>query len=173
VKSALFDRLVVRFEALEAELNALDAATGDGDHGTTILKGLRAAAASPGNASTAYRIAAGGASGTIFSVLIAALEQAENDPLPAALARAANRIAQIGGAKPGDKTMLDALIPASEAADLADAVKAARAGMEATRTMAARRGRAKYVEGAGVGHVDAGAVSVAEILDVYAAEPEA
>jgi hypothetical protein len=69
--------------------------------------------------------------------------------------------------------MLDALIPAAGAVDLAGTVKAARAGMEATRKMAARRGRAKYVEGAGVGHVDAGAVSVAEILEVYAAEPEA
>lgn len=169
---AFLDRLVTRFEALEAELNALDAAAGDGDHGTAVLKGLRAAAASPDNASTVYRAAAGGASGTIFSVFLAALEQAEREPLSAALARAANRISQIGGAKAGEKTMLDALLPASEALDRAGAVKAARAGVEATRAMAARRGRAKYVEGAGVGHLDAGAVSVAEILEVYAAEPE-
>ena len=69
-------------------------------------------------------------------------------------------------ARAGDKTMLDALIPAARATD---ARGAARAGAEATRAMAARRGRARHVEGAGVGHLDAGAVSVAEILELYAA----
>ncbi len=159
--------LVARFTELEPQLNTLDAATGDGDHGATILKGLRAAAAAPDAPGAAFRNAAGGASGTIFSYLIDAL--AAEPPLPAALARAATRIAQIGGAKAGDKTMLDALIPASLAADEAGAARAARTGAEETRAMAARRGRARYVEGAGVGHLDPGAVSVAEILDLFAA----
>jgi phosphoenolpyruvate---glycerone phosphotransferase subunit DhaL len=162
------DLLVYRFTALEADLNALDAATGDGDHGATILKGLRAAAAAPDDPARAFRAAAGGASGTIFSHVIDALAQPRTTPLPDALARAASRIMQIGMAKAGDKTMLDALIPASRAADAAGAAFAARAGAEATRAMAARRGRARHVEGAGVGYLDAGAVSVAEILELYA-----
>ncbi|MEM8658774.1 MAG: hypothetical protein AAGF22_11840, partial [Pseudomonadota bacterium] len=58
------DALVVRFEGLEDHLNALDAAIGDGDHGTTMLKGLRAAAASPDAPAKAFRKAAGGASGS-------------------------------------------------------------------------------------------------------------
>jgi len=159
--------LVARFTELEPGLNALDAATGDGDHGATMLTGLRAAAASddPGRA---FRMAAGGASGTIFSLLIDALVQAEALPLPEVLRRAATRIMQVGMARPGDKTMLDALIPAAAAPDAPRAAIAARAGAEATRDMAARRGRARHVEGAGVGHLDAGAVSVAEILEIYA-----
>jgi dihydroxyacetone kinase-like protein len=154
--------LVQRFAALEDDLNRLDAATGDGDHGTTILKGLRAAAAAPDAPGLAFRNAAGGASGTIFSYVIDALP----GPLPEALAKAVTRITRIGGAKAGDKTMLDALIPASLAADPATAAQAARTGAEAPRAMEARRGRARHVEGKGVGHLDPGAVSVAEILDV-------
>ncbi len=168
---ALLNQLVARFETLEPALNAADAATGDGDHGTTMLKGLRAAAAEPDKASTAYRIAAGGASGTLFSLLIAALEQAETEPLSNSLAKAAAKIAAIGGASVGDKTMLDALVPASRAPDARAAAEAARSGLEATRSLAARRGRARHVEGAGVGHLDAGAMSVAEILALFADQP--
>lgn len=163
-------RLARRFEGLEADLNALDAATGDGDHGATILKGLRAAAAAPDTPGLAFRTAAGGASGTLFSYVIDALAAGATTPLPAALAKAASRIALIGGAGQGDKTMLDALIPAAQAADAAAAARAARAGADSTRSMAARRGRARHVEGAGLGHLDAGAVSVAEMLELYAAD---
>lgn len=65
--------------------------------------------------------------------------------------------------------MFDALIPVAVSSPEAVA-QAAREGegCEATRAMAAKRGRAKYVEGAGVGHVDAGATSIAEILHAYA-----
>jgi dihydroxyacetone kinase len=164
----LVARLAARFAVLEDELNALDAVAGDGDHGATMLRGLRAAdgAADP---VVAFRTAAGGASGSLFAqVLAALLAHADGAPLPDALARAATRIGAVGQAKPGDRTMLDALIPASLAPDAATAAIAARAGAEATRTMPARRGRAKHVEGAGLGHIDAGAMSVAEMLAVLA-----
>ncbi|MEP3276744.1 MAG: DAK2 domain-containing protein [Stappiaceae bacterium] len=162
--------LVKRFEGLERELNLLDAATGDGDHGTTILKGLRAAADAPDAPAKAFRKAAGGASGSLFSTLIGALNevlQGEAE-LSAALSKSSDRISQLGQAKPGEKTMLDALVPASAHQNAQQAANAARAGCKETRAMAARRGRARYVEGAGVGHVDAGATSVAEILDEFA-----
>ncbi|WP_299957552.1 DAK2 domain-containing protein [uncultured Roseobacter sp.] len=160
---------VTRFEALEQELNQLDAATGDGDHGATILKGLRAAAAFDDAPEKAFRKAAGGASGSLFAQIIAALDRAaDGAPLGAALSQAADRIAMLGQAKPGDKTMLDALIPAAAATSPDEAAQAAAAGRDATRDMPAKRGRARYVEGAGVGHVDAGATSVAALLAIFA-----
>ena len=67
-----------------------------------------------------------------------------------------------------DSGLLDALLPASTCGTLAEAAAAAHAGCEATEAMEAKRGRAKYVEGAGVGHVDAGATSVAELLKLFA-----
>jgi dihydroxyacetone kinase-like protein len=162
--TGLLDALVAHFTAQEDALNALDAAAGDGDHGTTLLRGLRAAQADPARAQAAFRTAAGGASGSLWAQVLGAMLAAERgEPLAPALARAADRIAQVGGAAPGDRTMLDALIPASLADDPA---AAARAGAEATRAMPARRGRARYVEGAGLGHADAGAASVAMALAV-------
>lgn len=164
-----FKSLATRFEGLEDDLNALDAATGDGDHGSTILKGLRAAADVPDGAAKAFRMAAGGASGSLFSALIGALEKVitGSEQLQDALAGAADRVGQMGQAKAGDKTMLDALLPAADCSNANDAATAARAGAEATRDMSASKGRARYVEGAGVGHLDAGAVSVAEILEAF------
>ena len=161
---------VARFEALETDLNRLDAATGDGDHGATMLKGLRAAADADDTPAKAFRMAAGGASGTLFAQVIRALEKAvDGAPLGEALANAAARIEMLGQAKEGDKTMLDALLPASRERDPAAAAKAADAGRVASKPLAAKRGRASHVEGAGVGHIDAGATSVAELLRLYAA----
>lgn len=160
---------VTRFEALEAELNALDAATGDGDHGATILKGLRVAAVSDDPPQKAFRKAAGGASGSLFAQVIAGLANATSGtPLNDALSEAATKITTLGQAKAGDKTMLDALIPAAAETTPRAAAHAAAKGRDATRDMAAKRGRAKHVEGAGVGHIDAGATSVAELLALYA-----
>lgn len=168
--NGVLDIAAARFEVLEHELNTLDAATGDGDHGATMLKGLRAAAAAAHDApDIAFRKAAGGASGSLFAQVIGALVKIEQGgPVGEALSHAAERITMLGQAKAGDKTMLDALLPAAACATLAEAASAASAGRDATQTMAAKRGRAKYVEGAGVGHIDAGATSVAELLRIYA-----
>lgn len=166
---AFLDALVARFEGLEAQLNTLDAATGDGDHGATMLKGLRAAATDPDAPVKAFRRAAGGASGSLFAVVLGAFEKAQSgSDIGAALAEAAEKITLLGQAKAGDKTMLDAILPAAEATSVQDAAQRASRGRDATKDMAAKRGRARYVEGAGVGHVDAGATSVAEMLDAFA-----
>lgn len=166
----LYTALVARFAQLEAELNALDAATGDGDHGSTMLKGLQAVTNDMENPAKAFRRAAGGASGSIFSVVIGALDQYEKgqSTLSDALKAAAVRITALGQAVAGDKTMLDALLPAADKNAIRDAAIAAREGADATQAMSAKRGRAKYVEGKGVGHIDAGARSVAEMLNVFA-----
>lgn len=178
MSAAFYSTLLAHFEALEHVLNKLDAATGDGDHGSTILKGLRAiVAATSADESNApvkvFRRAAGGASGSLFAELIGALDQAlhsENDvkDFAALLQHAADRIAQLGQAVAGDKTMLDALLPAAQAETIESMVMAAQQGAESTINMVARRGRARYVENGGVGHKDAGATSVAEMLSVFA-----
>ena len=178
MSDAFFSTLAERFRELEQPLNALDAATGDGDHGAAMRRGLEAvAAATPGTAAQTFRGAAGGASGTLFGALVGGLEAAlaGDRDLPSALAHAAGQISKLGMAKQGDKTMLDALIPAAEAAGAAPngdaahaAAEAARRGAEATTQMTARRGRARYVENGGIGHGDAGARSVAEMLAEYA-----
>ena len=76
----------------------------------------------------------------------------------------------IGEAKEGDKTMLDALMPAARAtlAETNDPFKeasiASKEGARKTINMSAKRGRAKYVENAGVGHMDPGAFSTSEMI---------
>ena len=190
MSDAFFSALAERFRELEQPLNALDAATGDGDHGAAMRRGLEAVTtaepgtaaqaftgAEPGTAAQAFTGAAGGASGTLFGALVGGLEAAlaGDRDLSSALAHAAGQVAKLGMAKRGDKTMLDALVPAAEAAGAAlngdaaqAAAEAARRGAEATTQMAARRGRARYVENGGIGHGDAGARSVAEMLSEYA-----
>jgi len=170
MSTTVYAALLSRFEELEYELNQLDGATGDGDHGTTMLKGFRAIQDAPEAPVKAFRRAAGGASGSLFSLLISAIEKISTKHISTdvALAEAADRINQIGQAMVGDKTMLDALVPASKAKSLVQAAQVARQGALSTKNMTAKRGRAKHVEGAGVGHVDAGATSVAEILEVMA-----
>ena len=70
--------------------------------------------------------------------------------------------------------MIDALSPAVSAlqarGSIDDAVAAAARGRDETRALAARRGRAQYVEGGGKGHLDPGAVSVTLILEVLASQ---
>src|SRR5699024_9685405 len=102
--------LAEHFAVLEDELNALDAAAGDGDHGSTMLRGLHAAANTDDDPIIAFRTASGGASGSLFAqVLSAALAIKDGAASHDALAAAAKRIAMLGQAKPGDRTMLDAL----------------------------------------------------------------
>ncbi len=167
---AFYTALLAHFETLEQDLNRLDAAIGDGDHGTTMVKGLRAIVGddtdTPGKV---FRRAAGGASGSLFAQLINAFDQilTREKELSASLQNAADRISQLGQAVVGDKTMLDALLPAAQAGNIEAAVSAAKTGAASTVDMTAKRGRARYVEGGGVGYKDAGATSVAEMLSVF------
>jgi len=166
-----YTALAARFETLEQDLNRLDAATGDGDHGTTMLKGLSAVVADDCKTPVkVFRRAAGGASGSLFAQLISAFDQAltQQKDLSAYLQTAADRISQLGQAVAGDKTMLDALLPAVQAENIEAMLSAAQQGADSTIDMIAKRGRARYVEGGGVGHKDAGATSVVEMLSVFA-----
>lgn len=178
MNKAFLDAAADRFAALEAELNRLDAATGDGDHGTTMLRGLYAARQAEDGVVKAFRMASGGASGSLFGAVLAAIEKHLNGEieLGVALGQAADKVKMLGQANAGDKTMLDALLPAAEAAGssgsqseaAALAAASAAEGAAATTAMRAKRGRARYVEDGGEGHADAGARSIAELLALLA-----
>ena len=178
------------FAAQLEQLNSLDAKAGDGDHGSTILRGVRAAAEavnglSENNAKTvlstagsALRRSAGGASGPLFSSLLLELAKTTSEEgleLAGFLEGLTNTIAtvsRLGKAQLGDRTMLDALAPALEAAQnqadlsgaLLAAVQGAQRGVEATASMTARKGRAQFVNAGQVNSPDAGATSVALML---------
>ena len=183
-----------RIIAAEPILSEADRHLGDGDHGLGMARGFRAVKAKLeaggcediakvfGAAGMAMLSTMGGASGAIFGTMFRAGGKALEgrttfdsaalaDFLDAALAGVIAR----GGAKPGDKTMIDALHPAAlkarEFADrsLAEAASAvaaaAESGKEATKSMRAAIGRAKTLGDASIGYQDAGAVSVTLILE--------
>ena len=191
-------RLVAACDAMlasEALLTRADQAIGDGDHGIGMARGFAAArnalqarpAQTVGDpfktAGMAILTKAGGASGAVFgSFFIGAAKplsgahldktgfvQSLRDGLAAVQAR--------GGAKAGDKTMLDALIPAIAAAEaaadlraaLTAAALAADAGAAATADMIATTGKAKTLGERSRGHRDPGAISLSIILAAFAA----
>ncbi len=181
--------------AAKAELNALDSALGDGDHGEALSAAFadaaqKAAAITDPMPSTVLQATAqslfnrmGGASGALYGTLflrMSAVLKTRDDialadwreALTAGLAGVQSR----GGAAPGDKTMVDALAPAVAALGsaptltegFAAAAAVAQAGAEATPGMVAKFGRAKFAGERAVGHVDAGARSVAILFIVLA-----
>lgn len=166
-----FTALKARFATEADRLNALDAAIGDGDHGATMLRGLTKAVTSPSGArAKAFMRASGGASGTLFGLILLEIE-AHLDTgasLHSGLEKACERICDLGEVKPGDKSMVDALSPSIDAlgaGNLDAAIAASKVGRDATKALSARRGRAQYVEDGGRGHLDPGAVSVVIFLE--------
>lgn len=167
-----FENLLAQFTARADDLNALDAAVGDGDHGSTMLRGLtKAQDAQDGARARAFMRASGGAAGTLFGLLLVGIERhlVEGADLAEQVSIAAERICDLGQVSEGDKSMVDALAPAArtlnEKGDLAAAIEAARSGRDATRDLEARRGRAQYVEHKGKGHIDPGATSIVVLFE--------
>ncbi len=178
-------------------LTTLDQAVGDGDLGISLTRGARAVLAAlptwpTDDPAATLRLLAdtlqrsiAGSSGPFYAVacLRAAVvfdDPSPNEPNPdrwiAALSAAIAGIEQLGGAQAGDRTMLDALIPALDAAaktnpSLAAIARAARLGADATATMMPRRGRSSYLGDRALGHPDPGAVAVAVWLGALA-DPE-
>ncbi len=161
----------------EARYGELDAAAGDGDFGAILARAARGVlgaleTADPAASDTdllllaAHAVAAvGGTTGPLWGTgLLRAADTIGRGPA-AALRAAADGISEVGGARGGDRTMLDALLPAARALESGeDPAAAAAAGAAATSDMTARRGRASYVPGGGAGHVDAGAQAVADLV---------
>jgi dihydroxyacetone kinase-like protein len=175
-----------------SELVQLDTAIGDGDHGTNMDRGMRAAleklAEVDGDDIGALLKAVGmaliskvgGAAGPLYGTLFmrmatatAGKSELDLEGWKEALEAGLAGVQQRGKAEAGDKTMVDALLPAVEAlrggGDLRKSADAAREGMLATIPMEARKGRASYLGPRSVDHQDPGATST-ELLLRTAAE---
>ncbi len=186
--------------AAEAELADLDGRAGDGDLGASMVRGAEAILALPESVfatpaiafraiADALRKAIGGSSGPFYAAGLArAAKVLEASDAPdaaawqAAFAAAVDAVEEMGGARTGDRTMVDALRPAADAwksalaagASPADAfgaaVAAARDGAEATKSMVPRLGRASYVGERALGIPDGGAIAVTVWLAAIARE---
>lgn len=187
-------------DAIDAEASRLcdlDAALGDGDHGTNMRRGFAAVAQaltsadappSPGGllmlAGQTLLNTIGGASGALWGLALRRAGRTLGDALIIAPLRLADgvdamvdAVIELGAAAPGDKTMLDALAPASaslraglvDGASLAEAARsaaeAARAGADATADMLARKGRASFLAERSLGHQDPSANTAAIVFE--------
>nr|WP_202458824.1 dihydroxyacetone kinase subunit DhaL [Streptomyces sp. SID5464] len=170
----------------EAErLTALDSPIGDADHGSNLQRGFTAVTAAlekedPGTPGGILTLAGrqlistvGGASGPLYGTLLRRTGKALGDAaevsaeqLAEALRAGVDAVMTLGGAAPGDKTMIDALVPAVDA--LGDSFTAARTAAEegavATTPLQARKGRASYLGERSIGHQDPGATSAALLV---------
>ncbi len=193
--SGLFSLLYDRFNQEETRLNELDSAVGDGDHGFTMVRTMRGAANASGGSfkhlgegfdtvAEAMAENAGGAIGPLLASLFAeggVVFKDQNEINPGSfslfLLNGLAAVQDVGGAKPGDKTLVDALAPAASAAKdgqtsdlehcLEQAVNAAHQGAKETIDMSAGRGRASFAADRSKGYQDAGATSIAIILETW------
>ncbi|WP_225026327.1 dihydroxyacetone kinase subunit DhaK [Xinfangfangia pollutisoli] len=182
-RRALLARCCAALIAAEADLNALDARSGDGDTGSTLAGAARALVAALDRLPLAdptqlYRAVGnelsqtmGGSSGVLLAIFFAAAGDASASGRDwiGALGAGLARVMQVGGAGPGHRTMIDALAPALAALPqgLAAAAAAARAGADATAGMSrARAGRASYLTAERLaGFNDPGAEGVALLFE--------
>lgn len=180
------------------ELSRLDAVAGDGDHGVNMASAFadaseRLVVAAPVSVadvfilvSRAFNEGAGGSAGALFGAYFAAIGQRLNVPGTPTLAdfaegleAGARRVAELGRCALGDKTMLDALQPAADAARstleaggelaavLVASSVAADQGAKSTAGMVAKLGRARYSSSGAVGTGDPGASSVAVMFGAW------
>ena len=201
-----FRDAAARLEDRRDELCQLDGRVGDGDHGTSMANGfaalsdlVRGSSSHPRNPVPLLREAAdrflshvGATVGPLYATALLDTAQAmqkdapwEVREFPRFMASLARGIARRGKASPGDKTMLDAWLPATRAAEASIArgaspseaarlaSQAAAEGARATASMIASRGRAARLKERSIGHQDPGAVSAAIIIDALAATVEA
>jgi dihydroxyacetone kinase-like protein len=177
-----------------AELSELDAAIGDGDHGTNMDRGMQAVLgrlAELTDDSTVGDLGkhvgmtlvstVGGASGPLYGTFFlrfgasaGAARELDSAQFAAAMRAGLDGIVARGKAEPEDKTMFDALSPAVQILELAaadglaqalqSAGEAADKGRDATIEMLARKGRASYLGERSIGHQDPGATSAALLV---------
>jgi len=198
----MFDDVSASLEAERDRLSELDGAIGDGDHGTTMALGFQAVRSELSKlnldeadistvlntAATAFINAVGASTGPLYATGFRRAAQAtagRNDLDPATCAIIIEAIGvgirERGHGQRGDKTMLDAWLPAAEAAQTAvnenqsvgefwnKIVSAATAGANSTRSMIAAKGRAAHLRERSLGHIDPGAASTVLILQAMAA----
>ncbi len=200
INAAALERWVRAFAASIAEhadeLTRLDSAIGDADHGANLARGTAAVLAkldaSGGPAVLLKQVGmtlvstVGGASGPLYGTFFLRMATAAGDAAEldaaafgAALRAGVEGVVARGKAEQGDKTMLDALLPALDAYDAAlgggdlaavlrAAADAAAQGRDATVPLQARKGRASYLGERSVGHQDPGATSATLLLEAAA-----
>lgn len=172
-----------------ADLTKLDRAIGDGDHGINMQRGFDAVAEArdticglslPGalqKIGMTLVMKVGGAAGPLYGTLFMSMGKAAPESMvgiaeaATALRAGVSGVAQRGKSKAGEKTMLDVLVPVTEALEaaatedagldmaLAQVREAAGRGLESTRDMLAIKGRASFLGERSVGHIDPGARS--------------
>ena len=179
-------RFAASMQEHREELVRLDTAIGDGDHGTNMDRGMRKAVekldaaeqADPGGVLKTVAMAlvssVGGAAGPLYGTLLlqmgtamAGKEDVDIAGFAAAWRKAVEGVQARGKAEPGDKTMVDALLPAVQALEqasdldsgLREAASAAERGMRDTIPLVARKGRASYLGERSRDHQDPGATS--------------
>jgi len=169
-----------RFEGRRSELTRLDQLAGDGDFGDNLASGLERSRRRGGTlagAAGAFLDEVGGSSGPLLGLLLGELAPAVRrgaapQDLGAALQRGAQAVTRVGGAEVGDRTFLDALVPAADALlagrSLGDAARAADQGAGSTAQLVGRRGRSRYLGQRALGAPDPGAVAVALLVEALA-----
>ena len=191
----LFKNLNKTFEENLELLSDLDAATGDGDHGISMLKGFKTMADTLDlveykSVSEIFMSCGrilmreiGGTCGPLFGSLFLSGAMAMKDELLNDTQKwtkmfddATTKIMTLGKSKPGQKTMVDALVPTVESLKksveenedektaIQNAYEAAKAGAEKTKDMLSLRGRSRYQGENSIGHQDAGATSISLII---------
>ena len=175
----------------EDKLTAADAYIGDGDHGIGMTRGFKEAKVKLESTFSediaiyfdvvgdALFLKSGGASGAIFGTLFKTIAESTKNSqyltvglLHLALQSALDAVMKLGGAVPGDKTMVDALHPACKISNtemtLIDALKAitdaALKGVENTKQMVAKHGKAKSLGDRAVGYPDPGSITLSLIF---------
>jgi phosphoenolpyruvate---glycerone phosphotransferase subunit DhaL len=178
-------------------LTELDSVGGDGDHGVNLERGflkvrtqLLQLGTNPDIGAILSGVGAtilatvGGATGSLYGASFMKAGAAcrgkteiKATDVPTIFNAALNAMKDLGGAKAGDKTMLDVMIPAAEAASktslensdlvylFSQCAKAAREGLESTKSLAAKKGRAMYLGERTVGHYDVGAMSLCLMIE--------
>ena len=188
-----------RMEELKDYLTELDNVIADGDHGINMARGFAAvekklpelAEKDVGTVLKTVGLtlvsAVGGSAGPLYGtaflksgLVMSGKAEISLDDFLACLKVSIEGVQQRGRAVRGEKTMLDAMIPAAEAMSaarasggdtktvLAEGIAAARAGIEYTKTIVATKGRASYIGERSLGHPDPGATSATFLLEAIA-----
>ena len=193
----ILDDIALEISRNKDYLTDLDSIAGDGDHGVNLERGftkVRTQLSQFGDTSdigsiltavgTTILSTVGGATGSLYGASFIKVgnfcrgkTEIRAADLPEIFNTSTSSMIELGGAKAGDKTMLDVMIPASEAVTrasressdivyvLSECAKAARTGLENTKSMVAKKGRAMYLGDRTLGHYDVGAASLCLMIE--------
>jgi D-psicose/D-tagatose/L-ribulose 3-epimerase len=192
----LLNKISSMFDEKQDELSRYDSVIGDGDHGITMAKGAKAAVEKINlsenlEASELFKLygrtlmsTLGGAIGPLYGSIFVELSLTMKNKKTVGLVefatgfeQALNKVMELGGAKLGDKTMVDSMIPTvnslleavAEQKNIVQAFEVAKEnaiiGAYNTIPLIAKRGRSRYLQEKAIGHQDAGATSFAYLID--------